>query len=314
MPDAIHEEGKLKRNHALLIVIILLALLLAASATGCSLLQQESTSTTGADTTTTTLGKDATPADQAIAALTKSAAIQTPQVIKASSLLVGSDLAFPPLEFTDKNKKPLGFDVDLCTAIAKKLGLQLEVVLTEYGDLVPDLIDGKSYDMIMSGLTITSEPPAEISLTDAYLPAILSITTPAGSPIADAAGLTGKIVGVQTGTAAEAETVKLSGIQQITAYDRILDAFDDLAKGKLSAVVTDQPTTAWVLDKWPEPLNQDTKGTLAATGSIDTGTGYGYAVKRADASLAAAINTALAELRAEGVYKLICDKWGVTGN
>jgi polar amino acid transport system substrate-binding protein len=314
MPGAIHEEGKLKRNHALSLVVVLLALLLTASATGCSLVQQESTTTAGSETTTTTLGADATPADRAIAALTKSAAIQTPQVIKAGVLLVGSDLAFPPLEFTDKNKNPLGFDVDLCTAIAKKLGLQLEVVLTEYRDLVSGLIDGKTYDMIMSGLAITSTSSAEISFSDAYLPTILSITTPVGSPIADAAGLAGKIVGVQTGTAAQAEAGKVSGIQQIRAYDRVLDAFDDLTKGKLDAVVTDQPTTAYVLDKWPEPLSQDKKGTLAATGSIDTGTGYGYAVKKDNAALLTAINTALTELRTEEVYKLICDKWGVTGN
>ncbi len=118
MPGTIHEEGKLKRNRALLMLMLALALLLAAVMTGCALTQEGSTTTAAGESTTTTLGENATPADQAIAALTQSPNIQAPQTVKPGTLLAGSDTAFPPMQFLDEDDNVIGFEVDLCRAIA----------------------------------------------------------------------------------------------------------------------------------------------------------------------------------------------------
>jgi ABC-type amino acid transport substrate-binding protein len=58
----------------------------------------------------------------------------------------------------------------------------------------------------------------------------------------------------------------------------------------------------------------DLKATLANTGKIVTDTGYGYATRKADAALLTAMNAALAELRADGVYLKIGAKWGIDTN
>jgi len=296
----------LKAARVLLIVAVMLVL--AATLAGCSL--TTSTSTSAGESTTTTVEGQQTPADVAIAAITKSAAITAPQTIKANTLLAGSDAAFPPLEFGKKdNKAYQGFDVDLCTAIAKKLGLTLEIVHVDYKDLVSGLVDDNTYDIAMSALVITPDLQAKMSFTDAYLPAALAITTPSGSPITDAAGLAGKVVGVQKGTSAQTELAKVSGLAELRTYDRILDAFADMDKGKLNAVVIERLVSGYILSSYA-----DYTAKFANTGSIDLSTGYGYGVKPANTALLAAINAAIAELRTDGVYKLICEKWGVTGN
>ncbi len=53
------------------------------------------------------------------------------------------------------------------------------------------------------------------------------------------------------------------------------------------------------------------KATLANTGILATNSGYGYGTRKADTALLTALNAALAELRAEGVYDKICAKWGI---
>jgi ABC-type amino acid transport substrate-binding protein len=297
----------LKTSRVLPIVVLTLALVLAVTLTGCSL--TGTTTTTAAEPTTTTVAGQTTPADTAIAAIVKSTAIATPQTVKAGSLLAGSDASFPPLAFAKEKDGYQGFDVDLCTAIAKKLGLQLEIVPTESQNLVSGLTEDNLYDMVMAALVITPGLTAKMAFTDAYLPAVLSITTPSGSPIANAAGLSGKVAGVQKGTLAESELAKVAGIGQISRYDRILDAFADMDKGTLNAVVIERLVSGYILTSF-----ESYKAKFANTGSIDTGTGYGYGVKTGNAALLTAINAAITELRTDGVYKLICEKWGVTGN
>jgi arginine/lysine/histidine transporter system substrate-binding protein len=296
----------LKATRVLPTVLVILMVILGATLPGCSVFS--STTTSAAESTTTTVAGQQTPADVAIAAVSKSATIATPQVIKAGTLLAGSDAAFPPLEFAKKGGGYQGFDVDLCAAIAKKLGLQLEIVPTIYRDLVSGLIDDNTYDLIMAGLVITPEFQAQYSFTDAYLPAVLAITTPSGSPLTDAAALSGKMVGVQKGTMAATEMAKLPGVQ-LKQYDRILDAFDDMLNGQLNAVVIERLVSDYILKNY-----EDYTTKLANTGSVDLSTGYGYGVKKENTALLSAVDAAIAELRTDGVYKLICEKWGVTGN
>ncbi len=295
----------LKTARVVPIVLVILLTILGATLAGCSL--TGTTTTSAGESTTTTVEGEQTPADLAIAAIAKSAAITVPQTIKSGSLLAGSDAAFPPLVFARKDGYQ-GFDFDLCTAVAKKLGLQLEIVEVDYPNLVPGLIEDGLYDFVMAALVITPELQAQMAFTDSHLPAVLSITTPTGSPIVDAAGLSGKVTGVQKGTLAETEVAKISGVG-IETYDRILDAFKEMGEGKLNAVVIERLVSGYILSSFP-----DFGAEFANTGSIDLGTGYGYGFKNGSEALLMAVNAAIAELRADGVYQLICEKWGVTGN
>lgn len=295
-------------------LVLLMALCLSPTWMACTGLETttstpdtETTTVSSTDTTTATDDKAAS-ADAAIAAVVKSQAIETPPTLKPDVLQAGSDVSFPPMEFSDSKGGYLGFDVDLCTALAKKLGLQLEVVPTPWDELIPDLLADR-FDMIMSAMKITKEEREQIDFTDPYLPGILAISTPISSPIADAADLAGKIVGVQTDTIGQFEVEKIQGIKEIKKYGTILEAFQDLAAGRIDCVVNDEPVNAYIIE-----TNPDYKDKLANTGKIVTANGYGYGVKKENTTLLQALNSALAELRAEGVYQKICEKWGLTGN
>lgn len=299
----------MKRSHVILIALLVMALMIIPIVSACGG-EEETTTTAGQDTTTNPGGGgDVTSiADAAIAAVTKSDAIETPKTIKEGVLQAGSDTSFPPMEFSDEKGGYIGFDIDLCTALAKKMGLQIETVSTAWDGIIPALM-GDRFDIIMSAMSITEERLKQINFTDPYLPGILAISTPIDAPIADGAGLAGKIVGVQVDTTGQFAVEEVAGVKEIKKYGTILEAFQDLAIGRVEAVVNDEPVNAYIIE-----TNADYKAKFANTGGIVTDNSYGYAIKKESTDLLAAMNTALKELRADGVYAKILAKWGLTGN
>ncbi len=310
----IQEVKKLKKNRVLLTMLVMVAAISMLSLTACSL--TGNTDTTAAGTGTTAAGTGTTvisdpaaaAADTAIGAVTKSAAITAPATLKAGALQAGSDAFFPPMEFGTAKGGYFGFDVDLCTAIAKKLGLTLEIVPSAWDHIVSNLTDNK-FDFIMSAMIITPDLQAEVSFTSPYLPVVLAISAPTSAPVTDSAGLAGKTVGVQVDTMGQSRVAAISGVGEIKPYSTILQAFRDLAAGRIQAVVTEEIVSNYLLENDP-----DFKAKLANTGKIATDTGYGYATRPADTALLTALNAALTELRADGVYQKICAKWGIAAN
>jgi polar amino acid transport system substrate-binding protein len=285
-----------KRSYTLLLVLLMLALL-ALPATACG----------GDDeTTTTAAGSDASggedpvaAADAAIAAVTKSDAIETPPTIKGGVLQAGSDTSYPPFEFSDEAGGYIGYDIDICTALAKKMGLELEVVPTAWDGIIPALVSDR-YDMIMSAMTITDERKEQINFTDPYIQANIGISAPVDAPVASAEELAGKIVGVQVDTTGQFATEEVEGVKEIKKYDTILSAFQDLEAGRVDAVVNDLPVNAYIIRDKPQ---------FANTGEIVTDDVYGYGIKKENTALLEALNAALAEIKADGTYELIFAKW-----
>ena len=171
-------------------------------------------------------------------------------------LLVGSDTAFPPFE-TMNGTTAEGFDVDLAAAIAKEMGLKSEFLSQKFDTLIPTLKAGGKFDVIMSGMTITDERKKEIDFSNPYIDSNQSIAVVKGKgytkiPVGDTAAIqkamTGKIIGVQSGTTGEAWAKEnLKAAKQIIPFDDTLAAFSALQAGKVDAVVNDLPVSAYLV-------------------------------------------------------------------
>lgn len=284
----------MKKSWILLVALAVFTLALVPLAVGC-----------GGDTTTTTApaatggGDVVAAADEAIAAITKSDAIETPPTLETGKLQAGSDTSFAPFEFSDEKGGYIGFDVDLVTAIAKKIGLEAVVVATAWDGIIPNLVADR-YDIIMSAMTITDERKEQISFTDGYIDTNLAITTKVDAPIIDAAGLKDKIVGVQVDTTGQFEVEKVEGVEEIKKYENSVAAIQDLLAGRVDAVVNDSPVNAYYTRDSPAYGN---------TGKIGSDDQYGYGIKQENNALREAMNAALAELKTDGTYDKIYAKW-----
>jgi polar amino acid transport system substrate-binding protein len=242
-------------------------------------------------------------ADQAIEELTKSPDIAAPATIEAGKLIVASDAAYPPLEYSarivtkegdeDKQSDPttVGFEIDLCRAIAKKLGLEPQFLTVGFRYIPETLIDGKA-DLAAAGMITSPGLLTQLVASDTYLSADLAICSKTGVDLADSAALQGKIVAVQMGSTAEAAVAAIEGVAETRPYSHVLGAFDDLAAGKVDAVVVVARVAKWVLDNDSEYADS-----LQISGTIETGEGFAFWFAKGDEELAAAVNAALLELQ-----------------
>ncbi|HHW09381.1 MAG TPA: basic amino acid ABC transporter substrate-binding protein [Firmicutes bacterium] len=216
-------------------------------------------------------------------------------------LKVGSDITYPPFEFIDdKTKEPTGFDMDLIRAIGKVMGVQVQIINTAWDGIIPGLITG-NYDVIISAMTITDERAAAISFSDPYFSTGQVIAVRKGSKgISEPAHLKGKRVGVQIGTTGHFAAEKVQGAMILT-FQTMPEAFLALKAGQVDAVVADEMVAIEEMAANP--------GQTEIVGEPFTVEYYGIAVKKGRTDLLKKINLALAQLKVDGTYDAIYQKW-----
>jgi ABC-type amino acid transport substrate-binding protein len=215
-------------------------------------------------------------------------------------LLMGSDTTYPPFESIDNQGNPEGFDIDVATAIADYLGLELEVISVKWEGIIPGLKTG-DYDIVMSAMTITPEREMEINFSDPYIDSNQSIAVKEGNTdIKSEADLAGKVVGVQVDTTGQFTAETIPGIKEIRKYDTILLAFEDLELGRIDAIMNDYPVNAYL---------SKTRGGTEVVAVIKTDESYGIGVEKGNDQLLNAINEALSAIKADGTYDKIYEQW-----
>ncbi len=222
------------------------------------------------------------------------------RIKKAGVLKVGADTTYPPFEWINtQTGKPQGFDVDLANLIAKKLGVKAEIISTAWDGIIPALKAGK-FDVIISAMTITDERKKEIDFSDPYYDSgqIIAVRKD-NTTIHGPEDLSGKVVGVQTGTTGEIAAKKIKGAI-IKEYPDIQYAFTDLEKGRIDAVINDFPVSAYYAKGHPD---------VKLVGKLFTKEQYGIALRKDETDLKEAINKILKEIKSDGEYDQIFEKW-----
>jgi polar amino acid transport system substrate-binding protein len=218
-------------------------------------------------------------------------------------IVIATDATWPPMEMVDENKQIVGFDIDLMNAAAKAGGFTVEFKNTAWDGIFAGLAAGE-YDAVMSSVTITDERKESMDFSVPYINAGQILVVPqATSGVTTLADLKGKSVGAQIGTTGSFEVDKVPGVE-LRTYDEIGLAFEDLANGRIAAVVADTPVAAdFAL------MNPNYKGRLKIVGKPFTEEYYGVAVQKGDTKVLDAINKGLKAVLNTDTYKKIEDKW-----
>ena len=158
--------------------------------------------------------------------------------VTAGKLTMSTNAAFPPYEMTTDSGDFEGIDIEVADAIAKKLGLELQVDDMDFDAALLAAQNGKS-DIVMAGVTVTDERLKVMDFSDTYAEGIQSIIVPEGSDIATADDLSGKAIGTQRGTTGYIYCTDDFGEDNVIAYDDGLTAVQALNNGQVDAVVID---------------------------------------------------------------------------
>jgi len=237
----------------------------------------------------------------------------TPDLKVPGVLTVGSDTTYAPQEYIDTaTNKAVGFDVDLITAIAKNMGLQANVVTTKFDTIIDDL-NNKRFDVVISAVSVTPDRQKKVDFVP-YFNAGESLLVQAGNPknIKGLSDLCGQSVGVQTGTIEQADLqtasnacktagkpeIKMVVLQDQTAVIQLL------ANQRVVATYQDSPVTDY--------YNKQHPGQFAVGGSVINAGLEGIVIRKNDAPMFNAVKAAFDKLKADGTYKQLIDKWGLT--
>jgi polar amino acid transport system substrate-binding protein len=256
---------------------------------------------------TTTGGSSSTPSPAA------SIVAAPNDLITPGTLTVGSDTTYPPQEYIDTTtKQAAGFDVDLITAIAKQMGLQTKVVTTSFDTIINSLV-AKRFDVVISAVTINPDRQKKVDFVP-YFNAGESLLVKAGNPlnIKSTANLCGQKVGVQNGTVEQTDlntanaACKNAGKPaiEITALTNQTDVIQLLATNRVVATYQDSPVTDY--------YNKLHPGQFSVGGSVVNAAPEGIVVRKGDTSMFNAVQTAFNQLKANGTYTALIQKWGLT--
>ncbi len=233
-----------------------------------------------------------------------------PQAIRdKGTLVVGSDVAYAPVEFFDTDGKTvLGIDADLAAAIGKQLGLKLDLQNGTFDGLIPALTTSKRIDLIMSAMSDNKKRQATVDFVD-YFSAGTSIIVKKGNPegITSLDDFCGKTIAIQRGTTqddvAEAQAKKC-GANKLTIlkFDTDPEALLQVKSGRAVADMNDFPVAAYTAQKQPD---------FEVVGEQLEAGPYGIGVRKADTQLRDAIQKALQAIIDNGEYAAILKKWDV---
>jgi len=165
---------------------------------------------------------------------------------QAGDIKVGTSADYPPFESLDASGNKVGFDIELMTEIAKRLGVKLEWVDMPVYSLIAAVQEGK-IDVSISAINYTKERDKTVDFSDAYftLEDAFTVTENFGGTIAKPEDVGAFKVGVQTGTSQDSwltDTLVADGSmpeQNLFRYDRVDQAVLDLKKGRIEVIMSD---------------------------------------------------------------------------
>ena len=252
---------------------------------------------------------------------------------KDNVLVMATNAAFPPYEYVEGNEF-VGIDVEIATAIAEKLGMELQIEDVEFGSIIGGVAEGK-YDMGMAGLTVTEVRKQSVNFSDTYATGIQVIIVNDGSSINT---LDDIFVFDDEGNPTALKNANLKvGVQQDTTGD--IYSSDDITNWGFNDIEEDGTVTTDRVVRYKtgaeavEALksnkvdmviidNEPAKSFVNANDSIHILDGdneyavedYAICVAKGNDELLDKINQALKELKEDGTIDKIVNKYINSGN
>ncbi len=224
-----------------------------------------------------------------------------------SKLIMGMDDTFAPMGFRDKQGEIIGFDVDLAKEVFKRMDVDYELQAIDWSMKETEL-SSKNIDMIWNGYSITDKRKEKVNFSQAYLENKQIIVTLSDTNIFEKEDLNGKKVAVQNGSSTleainkEPEIVETFENGEPILFDTNHEAFLDLEAGRSDVVVADEVLARYYIKQ----KNADDYRVLEEDFGKEE---YGIGFRKEDEELLEKVNKVLDDMREDGTYDSIYQKW-----
>ena len=231
-------------------------------------------------------------------------------LVEEGKLIMSTNAQFPPYEMVADGEgfNGTGFegiDIEIASAIADKLGLELVIDDMEF-DSALLAVQNNAADVMLAGLSYSEDRDQVMDFSDSYATGIQSVIVKEGS-VVTMDNLGDYMIGTQRGTTGylyASDTPENGGYGEdhVIGYDNGATAVQELINGTIDAVIIDNaPAQEYV------SANADAGLTILDGAWVEEQ--YCAAVDEGNEALLNAINTALNELIEDGTVQTIIDKY-----
>lgn len=301
--------GARRRSRCVLALASLVVVGMTATACGSSSSSTTDTATTGARAGSPSAGAAGSATEGGDAAVQ---ALVPPELASKGSITFAASAAHPPNAFFDDQNKLTGWEVELGTALAKKMGLKPDFQKVQFAAIIPGLQSGR-YDVGLSGISDNKKRQEVVNFVD-YFSAGTSLVVKAGNPekLKTIPDLCGHKVAIETGTSqvdfATGQSAKCTAAGkkpiEVATFPDETQVLLQIRTGRATAGLNDFPVAAY--------LAQQSNGDLEAVrGTGEFSAPYGLAVPKGSDGLTNALQAALKAVIADGTYEQILKKWNL---
>jgi len=222
------------------------------------------------------------------------------RVLAAGKITVVGSGGYPPFNFFNENDELVGFDVDTGSAIAERLGVELNYVTGEWAGLIEGLRAGR-YDGILGSMAITEERLQQVNFTIPYYYSGAQLIVRRDSGITDPSEMEGKSIAIATGTTFEDDVEALGATAVLYDDDNL--TLSELINGRVDGVITDRLVGMGAMREIRGGDGLIMVGELLRTEEM------AIAVNKNDVELLEKLNEILEEMHSDGTLTEISKRW-----
>lgn len=216
-------------------------------------------------------------------------------------LKIGLDSAAPFPLHSDYNSAVFeGFEVDMISAIAELLDLELHYEVSLWANILEKLYKGE-LDMICSAVTMTSSRKMILEFSKPYLQFQLCAIVNQGAVLTDLTDFKNKKIGIRIATEAEKYVMSQFPSNVTVHAETNKELYEKLLAGRIDVLIDDSPIAGGFLHRH--------KGLEIGMFMPGTESQYAIAMKKGDVVLKDQINEAMELLHTNGTYAAIFNKW-----
>lgn len=226
------------------------------------------------------------------------------KVKDAGELKIALTGAYPPFSLINDKNEVVGFDVSIGSEIAIRMGVKPKIITTAWDGILAGLLAGK-YDTIVGSMSITPERQKVVDFVGPYYKAGRAIFVPASSGINALNDLKGKTIGVTLGETHEKWARTQTDMKwNLKTYKGLPELLLEIENNRIDALIIDSIPGRVAITKDKRPIRELNLPDLDGS-AVDVG----IAIRKGNPALAAAMQSALAEIMKDGTYEKIALKW-----
>ncbi|WP_372890394.1 transporter substrate-binding domain-containing protein [Rhodosalinus sp.] len=195
-----------------------------------------------------------------------------------------------------------GFNVDLANMIGERLGVEMDIVATQFSGILPGLQAG-TYDFVVAPTTITEERAENVLFSEGYLNTDYMFVVANDAPEIDSIeGFADKTIAVNKGSVYDSWARDMAEEMgwTVESYGTNSDAVEAVVSGRAFANVAGNTVSAWAAQKNPN---------IKPSFTYTTGRVWGMPFREGDEELRATVESVIECMKIDGTMAELHEEW-----